>query len=68
MQDCDECSSIDPAPQTWDKGKLEVDSNWQRLSMDITHYEGNHYLTSWSTVDPVALLYGIRLDDRIVLV
>ncbi len=39
---CEECQSIDPAPIQWEKGKLEVNRNWQRLVMDITHYSTHH--------------------------
>ena len=41
----EECQSIDPAPIQWEKGKLEVNRNWQRLRMDITHYSTCHFLT-----------------------
>ena len=34
-----------PALINWEKGKLEVNRNWQRLGMDITHYGANHFLT-----------------------
>ena len=30
IRTCEECQSIDPAPVHWEKGKLEVDDNWQR--------------------------------------
>ena len=33
-----------PAPIHWQKGKLEVSENWQRLGMDITHYGAYHFL------------------------
>ena len=36
---------IDPAPVHWKKGKLGVENNWSRLAMDITHYDGKHFLT-----------------------
>ena len=45
IQMCEECQSIDPAPIQWEKGKLEVNRNWQRLGMDITHYSIRHFLT-----------------------
>ena len=45
IRTCEECQSIDPAPVHWGKGKLEVDDNWQKLGMDITHYGANHFLT-----------------------
>ena len=37
--------SIDPAPVKWWKGCLDVDRVWQRIGMDISHYEGRSYLT-----------------------
>ena len=45
IQSCDECQSIDPAPIHWQKGKLEVSKNWQRLGMYITHYGARHFVT-----------------------
>ena len=45
IRTCEECQSIDPAPVHWEKGTLEVDDNWQRLGMDITHYGAHHFLT-----------------------
>ena len=45
IQICEECQSIDLAPIQWEKGKLEVNRNWQRLVMDITHYSTHHFLT-----------------------
>ena len=42
---CEECQSIDSALIQWEKGKLEVNRNWQRLGMDITHYITRHFLT-----------------------
>ncbi|XP_066985023.1 uncharacterized protein [Macrobrachium rosenbergii] len=42
---CEACQSIDPAPVKWQKGSLEVDRVWQRVGMDITHYDGWPYLT-----------------------
>ena len=38
IQMCEECQSIDPAPIQWEKGKLEVNRDWQRRGIDITHY------------------------------
>ena len=55
MWTCEECLSIDPAPVHWEKGKLEVEGNWQKLGMDITHYGAHHYFDTnrpW----PIALL------------
>ena len=45
IRSCEECQSIDSAPIHWQKGKLEVSENWQRLGMDITHYGVRHFLT-----------------------
>lgn len=42
---CDVCCSIDPAPARWDHGSLDVAGTWERLAIDITHYEGRSYLT-----------------------
>ena len=45
VQTCQVCQSIDPAPVRWAAGDLSVDDTWIRLGMDITHYEGRHYLS-----------------------
>ena len=37
------CQSINPVH--WKVGKLDVQDNWRRVGMDITHYENQHYLT-----------------------
>ena len=42
---CQECQSIDPAPERWKKGKLGVPGTWDRISMDICHVRNQHYLT-----------------------
>ncbi|XP_043201309.1 uncharacterized protein LOC122370107 [Amphibalanus amphitrite] len=42
---CDVCRSIDPAPVTWRHGSLEVPETWQRLAIDVTHYQHQSYLT-----------------------
>lgn len=42
---CHACQSIDPAPERWKKGKLEVPEIWARISMDICHVNNQHYLT-----------------------
>ena len=42
---CEEYQSIDPAPVYWEKGTLEVDDNWQRVGMNITHYGAHYFLT-----------------------
>ena len=45
VEKCIACQSIDPSPIKWTKGKIEVQGTWQGLGVDITHYEGQHYLT-----------------------
>ena len=45
IQKCEDCQSIDPALAWWEKGRIDVGNNWYRLSMDITHYSGNGFLT-----------------------
>ena len=45
VKECQPCQSIDPTPVKWWKGKLGVSSTWIRLVMDITHYDGQHFLT-----------------------
>ena len=42
---CQTCQSIDPASVKWRKGKLGVGSTWSRLTMDMTHYGSQHFLT-----------------------
>ena len=42
---CETCQSIDPAPVRWRKGKLSTKDNWRRVAMDITHHNGENFLT-----------------------
>ena len=42
---CEQCQTIDPASVHSTKGGLAVKANWQRLGIDITHYNGKHFLT-----------------------
>ena len=45
---CDACARIDPALRVESKvgqGELAVKANWRRLSVDVTHYKGNAYLS-----------------------
>ena len=44
IRTCEECQSVDPAPVHWEKGTLEVNGNWQRLGMVITHHGAHHFL------------------------
>ena len=45
VRNCNACCSIDPAPVQRDKGEVGVESTWDRVAVDITHYEGSPYLT-----------------------
>ena len=45
VRQCSACQSIDPAPQRWQHGTLGVTQNWDRVSMDICHVDGEHFLT-----------------------
>ena len=42
---CDRCQSIDPAPVRWPGGNLSVEGTWDRVGIDIAHYNGMHFLT-----------------------
>ena len=39
------CQLIDPASVHWKKEKLGVKDNWNTLAMDITHHNGENFLT-----------------------
>ncbi|CAE1318271.1 unnamed protein product [Acanthosepion pharaonis] len=40
VRSCDRCQSIDPSPNVHELGEIQVDTNWTRLSIDVTHYRG----------------------------
>ncbi|XP_043202630.1 uncharacterized protein LOC122370793 [Amphibalanus amphitrite] len=42
---CQTCRSVDPAPEKWREGRLEVDTTWDRVAVDVTHHHGCLYLT-----------------------
>ena len=42
VRECEESRSIDPAPVSWKAGRLDICENWR---MDVTYFEGWHYLT-----------------------
>lgn len=42
---CWECQSIDPNPVHWERGELQVEENWDRVSCDVTHVNGQKFLT-----------------------
>ena len=58
INSCTQCQSIDPAAQNWDKGHLSVIDNWQRLAVDVTHYNRVCYLTC---VDCGPSRYALRM-------
>ena len=56
IRQCDVCQSIDPAPVRWRSGSLGVPLTWERLAIDVTHYQGRSYLT---VIDCGPSRYGI---------
>jgi len=45
VNECNVCRSIDPHPESWEKGSLSVEKNWYRLAIDETHYKSSSYLS-----------------------
>ena len=45
VRNYEKCQSIDPLPMYWPKGKLDVSDTWSWVEMDVTHYQGRHYLS-----------------------
>lgn len=45
IEQCERCTTIDPAPIRWSKGNLEVEQTWKRLACDTTTYNGKSYLS-----------------------
>ena len=45
VRECEECLSIDPSPVSSKAGRMDVCENWMSVGMDVTHLEGQHYLT-----------------------
>ncbi len=45
VNDCEECSSIDPPAIVFGHGECGVREIWSRLSVDVTHYQSVPYLT-----------------------
>ena len=45
VRSCTRCNSIDTSPVVHEKGELNVDENWKRLAIDVTHYRGITYLS-----------------------
>jgi hypothetical protein len=45
VRDCLRCKSIDPAPIHWEPGAVEVELNWWRVACDVTHFQGDKFLT-----------------------
>ena len=42
---CSQCLTVDPAPARHVHGQLEVEKNWSRLALDVTHFGSQSYLT-----------------------
>ena len=42
---CKECRTVDPSPVSRETGDLSVENNWERLAIDVTHFERDKYLT-----------------------
>ena len=45
VSSCQTCRSIDPAPEKWTGGHLAVETVWDRVAIDVTHFRGRLYLT-----------------------
>jgi hypothetical protein len=45
VKQCLRCKEIDPAPVRYEKGSLEVDTVWDRVAFDVTHYGTQKFLT-----------------------
>jgi hypothetical protein len=45
VKQCLRCKEIDPAPVRYEKGTLEVDTVWERVACDVTHYGTQKFLT-----------------------
>lgn len=69
---CNRCRQIDPSPVSWDKGSLEVEKDWTRLSIDVTHVPeaGMSRKVSYLTVvdcGPSRFALWRRIKDESVL-
>jgi transposase InsO family protein len=45
IRKCARCRSIDPQPVKLPRGTLGVSSDWHRVAVDVTHFDGKRYLT-----------------------
>ncbi|GAB1602697.1 hypothetical protein Ahia01_000549600 [Argonauta hians] len=45
VRECIPCQSIDPAPSSHRRGRLDVRESWKRLAIDVTHYRHRTYLS-----------------------
>ena len=45
VRNCEKCQSIDPPPTRWPRGKLDVGDIWSQMGIDVTHYQGRHYMS-----------------------
>ena len=44
VRSCDFYLSIDPLPSIHELGEVQVDTDWTRLAINVTHYRGRMYL------------------------
>lgn len=42
---CERCLSVDPTSIQWDEGHLSVENVWDRIAIDVTHFESERFLT-----------------------
>jgi len=45
IKECNKCNSIDPSLKRVTHDSLSIQSNWERLALDHTHYNGITYLS-----------------------
>ena len=45
VRECRPCCSVDPAPVSWEHGGLSCEVSWFRVAVDVTHFNGQCYLT-----------------------
>ena len=45
VRTCDRCQSINPVLSVHEAGEIQVNKNWERLAIDVTHYRNKVYLS-----------------------
>ena len=61
VREYEESQSIDLAPIHWSKRALNVKQTWHRVTMDITHCNGAHFLTVIYCAPPICHLMAASL-------